>query len=87
MACHLPRAIEADVDTISIRHRQSAPIRWFAHMPVAGARGVDFDIEADPHDFGAESGLREGRAADIAKTDEQHGRFSGHYLRSSFDRT
>ena len=46
-------------------------------MPVAGAGGVNFDIEADPHDLGAERGFREGRAADIAKTDEQHGRFSG----------
>ena len=51
-------------------------------MPVTGAGGVDFYIEANPHDLGAERGFREGRAADIAKTDEQHGRFSGHVLRS-----
>jgi hypothetical protein len=40
-------------------------------------------VVADPHGLGAERGFREGRAADIAKTDEQHGRFSGHVLRSS----
>ena len=52
-------------------------------MPVTGAGGVNFYIEANPHDLGAERGFREGRAADIANTDEQHGRFSGHVLRSS----
>ena len=52
-------------------------------MPVTGAGGVDFDIEANPHDLGAERGFRERRSADIAKTDEQHGRFSGHVLRTS----
>ena len=52
-------------------------------MPVTGAGGVNFYIEAHPHDLGAERGFREGRPADIAKTDEQHGRFSGHVLRSS----
>jgi Eco57I restriction-modification methylase len=83
LACHLPRAIEADVDAMSIRHGLSAPIRWFAQMPVTDAGGVNFDIEADPYDLGAERDFREGRAADIAKTDEQHGRFSGHVLRSS----
>ena len=41
-------------------------------MPVTDAGGVNFDIEADPYDLGAERGFREGRAADIAKTDEQH---------------
>ena len=51
-------------------------------MPVTGAGGVDFDIEANPHDLGAERGFRERRPADIAKTDEQHGR-SGHVLRFS----
>jgi len=52
-------------------------IRWFAHMPVTGAGGVNFYIEAHPHDLGAERGFREGRPADIAKTDEEHGRFRG----------
>jgi len=75
--------MQADVDAISLRHRLSAPIRWFAYMPVTGAGGVNVDIEANPHDLGAERGFRDGRPADIAKTDEQHGRFSGHVLRSS----
>jgi hypothetical protein len=48
-------------------------------LPTAG--GVNFYIEAHPHDLGAERGFL--RPADIAKTDEQHGRFSGHVLRSS----
>ena len=83
MACHLSCAMQTDVDAVSLRHRLSAPIRWSADMPVTGAGGVNFDIEADPHDLGAERGFRERRPADIAKTDEQHGSFPGHVLRSS----
>jgi hypothetical protein len=83
MACHLSCAMQADVYAASLRHGLSTPIGWFAHMPVTGAGGVNVDIEANPHDLGVERGFREGRAADIAKTDEQHGRFSGHVLRSS----
>ena len=75
--------MQADVDAVSLRHGLSTPIRWFAHMPVTGAGGVNFNIEANPHDLGAERGFRERRPANIAKTDEQHGRFSGHVLRSS----
>src|SRR6202035_2446024 len=48
---------------VSLRHGLSTPIRWFAQMPVTGAGGVNFDIEANPHDLGAERGFREGRAA------------------------
>jgi hypothetical protein len=83
MACHLSCAMQADVDAVSLCHGLSTPIRWFAQMPVTGAGGVNFYIETNPHDLGAERGFREGRAADIAKTGEQHGRFSGHVLRSS----
>ena len=77
MACHLSCAMQADVYAVSLRHGLSTPIGWFAHMPVTGAGGVNFYIEANPHDLGAERGFREGRAADIGKTDEQHGRFFG----------
>ena len=56
MACHLSCAMQADVDAVSLCHGLSTPIRWFAHMPVTGAGGVNFDIEANPHDLGAERG-------------------------------
>jgi hypothetical protein len=59
-ACHLSCAMQADVDAVSLRHGLSAPIRWFAHMPVTGARGVNFYIEAHPHGLGAECGLPRG---------------------------
>jgi hypothetical protein len=59
--------MQADVDAVSLRHGLSTPIRWFAHMPITGAGGVNFYIEAHPHDLGAERGFRERRVADIAK--------------------
>jgi hypothetical protein len=33
--------MQVDVDAVSLRHGLSAPIWWFAHMPVTGAGGND----------------------------------------------
>ena len=33
LGCHLPCAMQADVDAVLLGHGLSAPIRWFVQMP------------------------------------------------------
>ena len=72
---HLAAAIAGNVDAVGAGDRLGAPVGRLADVPVAGAGGVDLDVEADPLRLMAERRLGERRTADVAEADEQDGGF------------
>ena len=70
---HLPALIAGDVDPIFARHGLGARIGRMADMPVPRAGGLDDQVEAETFGLGAEGGLGEGGATDVAEADEEDG--------------
>lgn len=63
----------ADVDPVPRGDGDGPLIRRLARMPVPRAGGVDDQVEAAAGGFGAEGGLGEGGATDVAEADEEDG--------------
>ena len=71
-----------DIDPFAFGSRDRPPIRRFADMPIAGPGRIDFNVETKRLCLNAEGRLREWRAADVAKTHKENGRFSLHQDRA-----
>ena len=68
---HLTPAQDGDVDAVLARHGLRAQVGWRADVPIAGAGGIDDDVQLQATGFFAEGGLGQGRATDIAEADEE----------------
>ena len=75
-----------DVDAIAQGDGDGAAVGRLARMPVAGAGGVDDEVEAEPLRLGPQRALGERRATDVAEADEQHRR-RHHRRPNSFSRS
>lgn len=73
---HLPRPQPRNIDPVPPGGRLGPRVRRLARMPVPGAGGIDDQVEAEAFGLGAEGGLGEGRATDVAEADEEDG---GHW--------
>ena len=70
---HLPALIAGDIDPMFARHGLGARIGRMADMPVPRAGGLDDQVEPQALGLGAEGGLGEGGATDVAEADEEDG--------------
>ena len=55
------------------RRRLRPGVRRLARMPVPGPGGIDDQVEVQPLRLGAQGGLGDGRATDVAEADEEDG--------------
>ena len=74
---HLPALIAGNIDPMFARHGLGARIGRMADMPVPRAGGVDDQVETQALSLGAEGGLGEGGATDVAEADEEDGGHGG----------
>ena len=70
---HLPRLQPRNLDPMPPRGRLRPRVRRLARMPVPGPGGIDDQIEPEPLRLGAQGGLGERRATDVAEADEEDG--------------
>jgi hypothetical protein len=71
--CDQTRAQVRYLDAVATCHCNGARIGRAADVPFAGTRGIDLNIQPEPFRLATKGSLGEGRAADVAETDEQHG--------------
>lgn len=68
---HLTPAQDGDVDAVLARHGLGARVRRRADVPVAGAGGIDNDVQLQATGLFTEGRLGQGRATDVAEADEE----------------
>jgi hypothetical protein len=70
---HLPRLQPRNLDPMPPRRRLRPRVRRLARMPVPGSGGIDDQVETEPFRLGAQGGLGERGATDVAEADEEDG--------------
>ena len=74
---HLPRLQPRNLDPMPPRRRLRPRVRRLARMPVPGPGGIDHQVETESLRLGAQGGLGERRATDVAEADEEDGGHNG----------